>query len=409
MKRYLFTVLFCIATLLGLISCEEDSPSTMPKQLDFENIGGYGNIAKRVDSLIKSDEIIIKSLDFGIIIYDLTDDTCLYSMNARKTMRPASIEKIFTAITALEKYGADYQFNTSLFYKGTIENRVFNGDILCVGGMDPLFDSIDMAAFAKSIKDLGIDNIKGRLVADRSFKEPSVWGAGWSWDDTQYNPLLTPLLYKGSGAFLPAFVTALKDLGIGGEVAMIEKELPSEAILLCTRSHSLYDVLHEALKISDNLCAEAVFYNLPEKRPATCADATSEIKNLIRKLGMNPDDYYIADGSGLSTYNFTTNELIINMLKYAYSNPDIYQPLLECLPIAGIDGKLEDRMNGTYAEGRVFAKTGTLTGSSALSGYCNLPNGHDLCFSMISSGYVSLDYIRKFQDNICVAICMPED
>jgi hypothetical protein len=54
MKRYLFTVLFCIATLLGLISCEEDSPSTMPKQLDFENIGGYGNIAKRVDSLIKS-------------------------------------------------------------------------------------------------------------------------------------------------------------------------------------------------------------------------------------------------------------------------------------------------------------------------------------------------------------------
>ena len=77
------------------------------------------------------------------------------------------------------------------------------------------------------------------------------------------------------------------------------------------------------------------------------------------------------------------------------------------MPIAGKDGTLSKRMQRGYAYGNVHAKTGTVTGVSALAGYCTAANGHILCFSIINMGIRNASTGRRFQDKICQALCRP--
>ena len=79
----------------------------------------------------------------GIMVWDMDADSCIYKHNERQLMRPASTMKLLTAITALDKLGGSYQFKTQLKYTGTIEDGVLTGDVYCVGGMDPCFNSDD--------------------------------------------------------------------------------------------------------------------------------------------------------------------------------------------------------------------------------------------------------------------------
>ena len=95
------------------------------------------------------------------------------------------------------------------------------------------------------------------------------------------------------------------------------------------------------------------------------------------------------------------------LLRYVWQHPDIYRHLLPSLPIAGVDGTLKKRMIDTAAQHNVQAKTGTVTGVSALSGYCTAPDGHRLAFSIINQGIKHAAEGRAFQDRFCVALCMP--
>jgi D-alanyl-D-alanine carboxypeptidase/D-alanyl-D-alanine-endopeptidase (penicillin-binding protein 4) len=134
-------------------------------------------------------------------------------------------------------------------------------------------------------------------------------------------------------------------------------------------------------------------------------DARRCVKQLIESLGLKAADYRIADGCGLSLYNYVSPELLVRLLRYAYQSPAIRSRLLLSLPIAGTDGTLKNRMKGTPAEGNVRAKTGTVTGISSLAGYCTAPNGHELCFCIINQGVLRGSDGRQFQDSVCTALC----
>ena len=97
----------------------------------------------------------------------------------------------------------------------------------------------------------------------------------------------------------------------------------------------------------------------------------------------------------------------MRLLRYAYRNNSIFRHLLPALPIAGIDGTLKKRMIGTTAQGLIKAKTGTVTGVSALAGYCPAPNGHLLAFCIINQGVMRSADGRAFQDRVCVALSEP--
>ena len=161
------------------------------------------------------------------------------------------------------------------------------------------------------------------------------------------------------------------------------------------------------MKNSDNLYAESVFYQIAASqgvRPAKASHARQLIRKTLQRAGIT-GQYKIADGSGLSLYNYVTPELLTRLLIYAYRKPDIIRSLYISLPIAGEDGTLKKRMRGTPAQINVRAKTGTLTGISSLAGYALALNNHMLAFCIINQGVMRNDDGRNFQDKICIALC----
>lgn len=360
-----------------------------------------------IDNLLKSK--MFETSQVGIMVWDLEADSCIYKYNERQLMRPASTMKLLTAITALDKLGGSYQFKTQLKYTGTIEEGVLHGDVYCVGGMDPRFNSDDLAAFVNSLKEMGVDTIRGKVYADRSMKDSDLLGEGWCWDDD--NPVLSPLVFSRKDIFMDRFLAKLKDAGIEyEEMYASTKTCPTNAFTICTRFHTMDQVLHKMMKESDNLYAECMYYQIAAStgnRPASAKSARNVERQLINKLGLDASRYRLADGSGLSLYNYLSAELEVMMLRYAFRNDNIKQHLIHSLPIAGVDGTLKKRMKSGSVHGNVKAKTGTLTGIISLAGYCTAANGHELCFSIINNGIMHGSNARHFADKVCNLLCQP--
>lgn len=361
------------------------------------------NIQARLDSLTK--DRMFNSTQLGLMVYDLTDDSTLYRFNARQTMRPASTMKLLTSISALDHLGARYEFRTSLYYTGSVKDSVLTGDLYCVGGMDPLFDTSDMKAFAESVKALGIHTLRGKIVEVRGFKDSDLLGEGWCWDDD--NPTLSPLLIDKKDEFASRLAQMLDKDSIFVDGPSTTGTLPKSALLLCSRSHPLVDVLEPMMKNSDNLYAESMFYQLGAATgasPAKASHGRQMILKTLKNAGVT-GQYKIADGSGLSLYNYVTPELLAKLLIYAYRKSGIIRYLYVSLPIAGEDGTLKKRMNDSPAHLNVRAKTGTVTGVSSLAGYALAANNHMLVFSIINQGIMKADDGRNFQDKVCKALC----
>ncbi len=385
MKKYLFILLF---SCLSVVSLAQDS------------------LAIRLDSLLQHP--MFQTSQVGLMVYDLTADSVRYEYNSRQTMRPASTMKVVTAITALDHLGGDYQLRTRLYYTGMLEDGTLHGDIYCVGGFDPMVEPLDIRAFAQSIRDLGVNTFDGNIYADRSMKDGLEYGEGWCWDDK--NPQLMALSVGRKDNFTDQLMAELRrdgvrmlDCGVGWG------RCPETAALLSVRTHSIDQLLQRMMKKSDNFYAEALFYQVAkavsEHRTARAADACTAVKRLIRRIGLDDKDYRIADGSGLSLYNYVSAELETMLLRYAWQNERIFEHIYPSLPIAGVDGTLEKRMRGTAAQGNVHAKTGTVTGISSLAGYCTTADGHVLAFSIINQGVLNSKPGRDFQDRVCKVLC----
>ena len=360
----------------------------------------------RMDSLVA--DTLMETTQLGLMLWDLTDDILLYQHDARQLLRPASTMKLLTAITALDRLGPDYHFNTLLYYKGTITRGQLRGDLICVGGMDPMFDATDMKAFAMAVRQKGITSISGRIVCDYSMKEQDKWGEGWCWDDK--NPTLSALLIDGTPMFATELARQLRAAGVStAGVSTAAGKVPAGATLVAARRHSLDDVLQQMMKDSDNLYAESVYYQVAASsgnRPATARHAQKIETELMQRAGLKTDAYRLADGSGLSLYNYLSAEAEVMLLRYAWQRPVIYSHLLPSLPIAGIDGTMKKRMTDDEACcGNVMAKTGTVSGISSLAGYLTAPDGHRLAFAIINQGIRHAADGRGFQDRLCHILC----
>ena len=360
-----------------------------------------------IDRLLEAD--MFQTSQVGLMVYDLTADSVIYRHNERQMMRPASTMKLLTAIAAIDRLGGSYQTKTELCYTGHIANNTLEGDIYCVGGMDPLFNADDMSAFVESIRKMGVDTIRGHLYADKSMKDYDLLGEGWCWDDD--NPVLTPLIYGRKDQFMERFERELRESGLVVQAFASTAVKPDTAFCICARYHTIDQILMRMMKESDNLYAESLFYQLAASggaRPASARHARQYIRRLIDKVGLHGQRYRIADGSGLSLYNYVTAELEVRLLRYAYRYQNIYIHLLPSLPKAGVDGTLEKRMHGTFTKDNVKAKTGTLTGVISLAGYCTAANGHQLCFAILNQGVMRASDARHFQDRVCEVLCNPQ-
>ena len=364
------------------------------------------NVQAEIEQLLKSD--MFKTSQVGIMVYDLDADSTIFKHNERQLMRPASTMKTITAITALDRLGGSYQFKTELCYTGRVDSTSLNGDVYCVGGFDPRFNRDDMQAFAEALRKMGVDTIRGNLYADCSMKDADRLGEGWCWDDD--NPVLSPLVFQRKDIFMDKFLEAIHRAGITVLGNVSEKRKPHDVNCIVSRFHTIDQVLMRMLKQSDNLYAESMYYQIAAStgnRPATAKDAKDIERQLITRVGLNASRYRLADGSGLSLYNYVSPELEVKLLRYAFENQNIYNHLLPALPIAGVDGTLKKRMRSQFTRGNVHAKTGTLEGIVSLCGYCTAANGHRLCFSIINQGVMHGSNGRNFQDKVCYILCKP--
>lgn len=361
------------------------------------------NLRQKLDSLL--DDPLFETTQVGLMVYDLTADQPVYQYNSRQLMRPASTMKIITAITALDRLGGDYMFTTRLCYTGKIQNGKLTGDLYCVGGFDPLITDDDIKDMVARLYEMGVDTLCGYIYADRSMKETLDWGEGWCWDDD--NPTLSPLLIDKKDVFISRLVQQLDALGIFVDAPADYGTLPKQAKQLCVRTHPLTDVLGPMMKNSDNLFAEAMFYQLGAStgaQPAKASHCRQVMLKTLQKAGVR-GQYKIADGSGLSLYNYVTPDLLTRLLVYAYRQSGIIRHLYSSLPVSGEDGTLKSRMKDTPAYLNIRAKTGTVTGISSLAGYALSADCHILAFSIINQGVMKSDDGRNFQDKVCTALC----
>ncbi len=206
--------------------------------------------------------------------------------------------------------------------------------------------------------------------------------------------------------FLTLAKEEIEKLGIAFVGTTDISPLPEEAKHLFTFKRKFTDVITNLNKQSDNLSAEMTLRALAFKfygKPATAENGVRLVDSLIAIAGMNPRNYRIVDGSGVSHYNLVSTELLNAVLKYFYLHqPELYKTLSQSFPLAGVDGTLKRRMKNTLAENNLRAKTGTISGVSSLSGYVTTKSKHQLSFSLMIQNHVRKTYRAVyFLDKIC--------
>jgi D-alanyl-D-alanine carboxypeptidase/D-alanyl-D-alanine-endopeptidase (penicillin-binding protein 4) len=120
--------------------------------------------------------------------------------------------------------------------------------------------------------------------------------------------------------------------------------------------------------------------------------------------GIVPGDVIQTDGSGLSRHDLVTPRAIAALLKYAQDQP-WFAAYYASLPVAGIDGTLEDRMKNTLAAGRIHAKTGSIEHVRTRSGFAETPGGRRLIFSFLSNNQGGKNHeATDALDALCLAM-----
>jgi D-alanyl-D-alanine carboxypeptidase/D-alanyl-D-alanine-endopeptidase (penicillin-binding protein 4) len=151
-------------------------------------------------------------------------------------------------------------------------------------------------------------------------------------------------------------------------------------------SPALLECIRLTNKISQNLHAELLLRTAGQvKAGLGTTDAGLWLEqDFLKTAGIREGDAVLVDGSGLSQNNLVTPRAITDLLLYAFRQP-WGTDFLSTLPIAGVDGTLENRMKGTAAAGRVWAKTGTLEHEHSIAGYATTPRGEHLVFAIFGN------------------------
>jgi D-alanyl-D-alanine carboxypeptidase/D-alanyl-D-alanine-endopeptidase (penicillin-binding protein 4) len=138
-------------------------------------------------------------------------------------------------------------------------------------------------------------------------------------------------------------------------------------------------------KVSQNLHAELLLRRVGLRDgTGSIADGLAAVRAMLERAGVKRDAYDFSDGSGMSTYNRVAPRGMVVFLRWAAGQP-WGAAWRTSLPVGGIDGTLARRFRGTALEKRIFAKTGTLNASSALSGYMTAKSGRTLLFSVYAN------------------------
>ena len=183
-------------------------------------------------------------------------------------------------------------------------------------------------------------------------------------------------------------VTAMAPARGGDDSSVRAVQHNAPLVLASFQSQTLIQDIRVINKVSQNLHAELLLRLLGREKgtAGTIEGGLEVLRGFLTKAGVPKDEYVFYDGSGLSRQNLVTPHSVTTLLRYAARQPwgDAYK---STFPVAGVDGSLSDRFKSTDAQGRVWAKTGSLGGVKTLSGYATTNRGERVAFSILSNNF----------------------
>jgi D-alanyl-D-alanine carboxypeptidase/D-alanyl-D-alanine-endopeptidase (penicillin-binding protein 4) len=195
-----------------------------------------------------------------------------------------------------------------------------------------------------------------------------------------------------------------------GKKSTVLATVPLDATLLAEHeSPALAVVIRDLGKFSNNFVAEMLLKTVGAEtvaqgqRPATWADGlATERRFLIDEVGLADGGFYVGNGSGLFTASKLSPSQVTRLLAVAYRDFRYGPDFMTSLSISATDGTLSRRMAAGPAAHLVRAKTGTLDGVSALSGYVALDGRAPLAFAVLVNGNApgSSSRARALQDRV---------
>jgi D-alanyl-D-alanine carboxypeptidase/D-alanyl-D-alanine-endopeptidase (penicillin-binding protein 4) len=161
-------------------------------------------------------------------------------------------------------------------------------------------------------------------------------------------------------------------------------------LLMTHESAPLAELLMPIMKESLNMPSETLLrvLGLEIRGEGTDAAGIETVAETLATMGISKESYIYADASGLSRRNLISADVFVRALGYMYRQP-VFPRFYASMAIAGVDGTLKNRLTGAAVKGNIYAKTGTISGVSAISGYMRTADGEMLAFSMIANNYAS--------------------
>jgi len=340
---------------------------------------------ERIEELVAGREVSVAVGEGG---------TFLYGRAPEAPRTPASNEKLLLSMALLDAFGPDFRIRTiAASATVPIEGRI-EGDLWILGRGDPEVDGATMASLAERIVDEGVHRIDGRVLGATTYFRRDWNAHGWNDAARTYVARPTALTFEGNlddrgrHARSPetraaeALTQALADLDVrvDGRPGAGEPP-PGLDDLAAVRSRTLQALLARLLRPSDNFYAEVLGKRLAVETagaPGSIAKAAAALGGWVTDRGVT--GFALHDASGLSYANRVTADGIVRLLWEAEA-ASWGGDLFDALPTGG-QGTLRDRLRTVS----IRAKTGTLTGISALSGWIRLERTDAWAeFSILSS------------------------
>lgn len=336
------------------------------------------------------------------------DGRTIFDNGARRAVTPASTQKLIVAATALDALGAQYRYHTVLAGGDAVAgNGELDGNLWLIGSGDPSLQSSDLRNGVAMLARSGLRRIGGGLVVDdRTLTGPELnphWAAedngqdyaaptsAVSLDEDRIESqqvvngveerLFTPM--QDVSHYVAGRLNGmLVAQGILPSMPPAIGAAPLESVVLWDhRSAPLQTLESHMLYFSDNHYAEQLLRTVGEEAAQAPDDAggIGAEREFLERRGIPAPGLRLFDGSGLSPQDRVASITLARLL--AGEEPSLYR----LLPLGGRQGTLDD-YDFTTALGRVRAKSGHLSGVSALAGYVTTPRHGRLAFAFLING-----------------------
>lgn len=376
----------------------------------------------------------------GAAVLDGSDGEVLLDVSGSAPMAPASSLKIATGTAVLLALGPESRISTRVL-------READGTLVLVGGGDPMLlpapsDAPDLVGAANlvDLAELTAAALRTAGQAQAALRYDAGLFTGPAmhpdWDPSFVaqgivSPVSALTLDRMSQGVDPATL----DADPAGTTARIFAEKLAAAGVTVTEiaagaasgsgdpvasvlSAPLVAVVDRMLNISDNDVAEALFRlaALARGLPGSFAGGSQAVADTLAELGVPTPGLNVADGSGLSRNNRITALALAALLAHDSRESDdngdgAAQAALSWLPpglsVGGLTGSLAGRYEDpatAAGAGRVFAKTGTLTGVTSLTGLVATAQGRPLAFSVITNESTSTPAAQQALDRVAAAL-----